>query len=86
MGASLSGPASLRAGCPFSIFMARIASIDFDNDERPRRATIRTRLGTVKVEWREVCGDLCWFTSGNLDAKKLVIPAIERIERMVAGL
>ena len=66
--------------------MTRISSIVFDKDERPLRATVRTRLGTVKVEWRDVCGDLCWFTSGNLDARKLAVPAIERIERMVAGL
>ena len=66
--------------------MARISSIVFDRHEQPLRATIRTRLGTVKVEWRDVCGDLCWFTSGNLDARKLVSPAIQRIERMVAGL
>ena len=66
--------------------MARISSIVFDKDERPRRATIITRLGTVNVEWRDVCGDLCWFTSGRLDAKKLVAPAIQRIERMVERL
>ncbi|MBL9182978.1 MAG: hypothetical protein JNN17_12630, partial [Verrucomicrobiaceae bacterium] len=45
-----------------------------------------TKLGTVKVEWRDVSGDLCWFTSGNLNAKKLVAPAIQRIERMVQEL
>ena len=66
--------------------MTRISSLVFDKDERPCRATIRTRLGTVKVEWRDVGGGLCWFTSGNLDAKRLVLPAIQRIERMVAGL
>ena len=66
--------------------MARISSIVFDRQERPLRATIRTKLGTVKVEWRDVCGDLSWFTSGNFDAKKLVFPAIQRIERMVERL
>ena len=66
--------------------MARISSIVFDRDERLVRATIRTRLGTVKVEWRDVCGDRCWFTTGNLDAKKLAAPAINRIERMVERL
>ena len=66
--------------------MARISSIVFDRKERPLRATIRTRLGTVKVEWRDVCGDLCWMTSGVLDAKKLAVPSIELIERMVRGL
>ena len=48
--------------------------------------TIITRLGTVKVEWRNVCGDRCWLTGGVLDAKKLAAPVIDRIERMVAGL
>lgn len=66
--------------------MARISSVVFDKHERPLRATIRTRLGTVKVEWRDVCGDLCWMTSGVLDAKKLAVPAIERIERMAHEL
>ena len=62
--------------------MARISSIVFDRNEKPKRATIITKLGTVKVEWRDVCGDLCWFTSGNLNAMKLVGPVIQRIERL----
>jgi hypothetical protein len=66
--------------------MTRISSIVFDRHERPLRATIRTRLGTVRVEWREVCGDRCWMTTGVLDAKKLAVPAIERIERMADRL
>ena len=66
--------------------MARISSIVFDRNEKPKRATLITKLGTVKVEWRDVSGDLCWFTSGNLNAKKLVVPAIQRIERMVQEL
>lgn len=65
---------------------ARIVSIVFDKHEQPLRATIKTRLGSVKVEWRDVCGDRCWMTSGILDAKKLAVPAIERIERMVSRL
>ena len=86
MSASLSGPASFKGAPPVPHPMARISSIVFDRHELPRRATILTRRGTVKVEWREVCGDRCWFTSGNLDAKKLVSPAINRIERMVERL
>ena len=66
--------------------MARISSIVFDRNEKPKRATLITKLGTVKIEWRDVSGDLCWFTSGNLNAKKLVVPAIQRIERMVQEL
>lgn len=66
--------------------MARISSIVFDRNEKPKRSTLITKLGTVKVEWRDVSGDLCWFTSGNLNAKKLAAPAIQRIERMVQEL
>ena len=66
--------------------MARISSIVFDRNEKPKRATILTNLGAVKVEWRDVHGDLCWFTSGNLNAKKLVAPAIQRIDLMVQEL
>ena len=66
--------------------MARISSIVFDRNEKPKRATLITKLGNVKVEWRDVCGDLCWFTSGNLNAKKLVAPVIQRIERMAQQL
>ena len=66
--------------------MSRISSIVFDRNERPLRATIRTRLGPVNVVWKDVCGDRAWLTSGVLDAKKLALPAIERIERMVEHL
>lgn len=66
--------------------MACISSIVFDRNEKPKRATLITKLGTVKVEGRDVSGDLCWFTSGNLNATKLVAPAIQRIERMVQEL
>ena len=63
--------------------MARITSIVFDRNEQPLRATIRTRLGTVKVRWMDIAGDRCWQTSRILDAKKLAAPAVARIERMV---
>ena len=66
--------------------MSRIKSVVFDKHERPSRATILTQLGTVKVEWREVCGDSGWFTSGTLDARKLAVPSIQRIERLVNDL
>ena len=64
----------------------RISTITFDKEEQPLRATIRTPLGTVKVEWRDVCGERAWFTSGVLDAKKLAASAIERIERAFVTL
>lgn len=62
--------------------MARISSIAFDKREQPRRDTILTKLGTVMVEWREVSGDRCWFNTGNLPARKLAVPVIQRIERL----
>jgi len=64
----------------------RIRSIVFDKNELPRRATITTRLGTVKVRWMDVHGDRGWFTSGAPDAKRLAVPSIERIERLVRDL
>jgi len=66
--------------------MAKIVSIIFNRDEQPVRAIIHTEAGTVEVEWREVCGDRCWFTSGTLEAKKLAVTAIERIERIAQHL
>ena len=62
--------------------MSRISSIVFDKHEQPRSATIITSLGTVKVHWMKVCGERGWFTSGILDAKKLAVPALQRIERL----
>lgn len=66
------------------IMSPRICSIVFDKNELPRRATVITKLGTIKVEWMNVSGNRSWFSSGNLDARKLAVPAIQRIERMVS--
>ena len=66
--------------------MSRISTLTFDRHERPKRATIRTDHGTLKVAWREVSGDRCWFSSGPLEARKLAVPAIERIERLTSAL
>lgn len=63
-----------------------ITQVNFDRQERPFRAVIRTPLGVVEVQWRDVCGDLCWFTNGSGDAKKLAVPAIQRLNRMLACL
>ena len=60
---------------------AHIHSITFDKRERPKNAVIVTPRGIVDVEWKCVAGDWCWFTGGTGDAKKLAVPAIERIER-----
>lgn len=62
--------------------MARILSVAFDKNEQLKRAIITTQLGKIKVEWEN--GQ--WFTKGNLEAKKLAVPVIERIERMVSRL
>lgn len=66
--------------------MARISTLTFDRHERLKRATIRTDHGTIKVEWRDVSGERAWFTSGNLEARKLAVTAIHRIERMTSAL
>lgn len=58
----------------------RLSSLIFDRHERPIRATIRTLHGTVRVVWRDVCGDRCWFTTGSTEAKKAALPAITRAE------
>lgn len=58
--------------------MKRISSIVFDKHEHPKRATIITPLGTIKVEWRN--GH--WISSGDLAAKLLAVPVIQRIERL----
>lgn len=63
----------------------RLSSLIFDRRERPSRATIRTHHGTVRVVWRDVCGDRCWFTTGSTEAKKTALPAITRAEA-IAGL
>ena len=60
---------------------AHIHSITFDKRERPKFAVIVTPRGIVDVEWKYVAGDWCWFTGGTGEAKKLAVPAIERIER-----
>jgi hypothetical protein len=62
--------------------MKRISSIVFDRHERLKRATIITPLGTIKVEWRDVAGDRYWTSSGELPARLLAVPVIQRIERL----
>ena len=62
--------------------MKRISSIVFDKHERLKRATIITPLGTIKVEWQDVAGDRYWTSSGELAARLLAVPVIQRIERL----
>jgi len=64
----------------------RIQDIRFDCRERPARATVATRKGIVRVEWLEVAGDRCWFSSGTGDAKREAVPAIKRIEQMCRSI
>ena len=66
--------------------MPRIKSITFDSKEQPLRATIVISSGTLKVAWKDVCGDRCWFTAGTLQAKKLAVCTIQRNEQMAARL
>ena len=60
----------------------RIRSIHLNRWERPLRATIWTKHGIVRVEWKDVAGDRRWFSSSSGDAKREAIRAIQRIERM----
>ena len=60
----------------------RIRSIHLNRWERPQRATVWTRFGIVKVAWKDVGDDRCWFASGTEKAKRESVPAIEHIERM----
>jgi hypothetical protein len=64
----------------------RIRSLHFDRHERPARAVIVTLHGLVHMEWLEVAGDRCWFSSGTGDAKREAVPAIEHIEAMCQAL
>jgi hypothetical protein len=67
-------------GCP------RVRSLHFDRHERPARTVVVTHHGLVRVEWLEVAGDRCWFSSGTGDAKQEAVRAIERIERMCESM
>jgi|GEM_PF-546451 len=60
----------------------RIRSIHLNRYERPLRATVWTKFVMVKVVWRDVGGESCWFSSGTGDAKREAVPAIEHIEAM----
>ena len=66
--------------------MSRVSSIVFDKHEQPKRATVITSAGPVKVHWVEDYGDRNWFTSGSTEARKLAVTTIERIERMAERL
>jgi hypothetical protein len=59
-----------------------IRSIHFDRAQRPKRATISTNHGPVRVVWKDVAGDRCWFSSGTGDAKREAVPAIRHLEQM----
>lgn len=63
-----------------------LASVSFNHARLPARAVIRTGRRRVKVEWRDVCGDWCWFmVSGYPDEGKAAILALIReVERIAA--
>ena len=60
----------------------RIRSVHLNRWERPSRATVWTKYGMVKVVWKDLAGNRCWFSSGTGDAKREAVPAIEHIEQM----
>ena len=60
----------------------RIRVVHFTRNELPRRAKIWTRFGWVRVEWRDVAGDWCWFATGNKKARQEALPAIEHVEQL----
>ena len=60
----------------------RIRSIHLNRWERPRRATVWTKYGIVKVARKDAAGKRCGFSSGSGDAKREAVPAIEHIEQM----
>ena len=60
----------------------RIRSVHLNRWERPRRATVWTKCGVVKVVWKDVAGNRCWFSSGTDNAKREAVPSIEHIEQM----
>lgn len=65
-----------------------LASVSFNAAHQPARASIRAGRQRVKVEWRDVCGDWCWFIVSGYDlaAKGTVLSLIGQIERMSAEI
>ena len=49
-------------------------------------ATVWTKYGMVKVVWKDVAGERCWFCSGTGDAKREAVPAIEHVEQMCMSM
>ena len=68
--------------CPWGKDYPRIRSIHLNKWERPLRASVWTKFGLVKVVWKDVAGERCWFSSGTGDAKREAVPAIEHICQM----
>ena len=64
----------------------RIRSILLNRWERPQSATVWTRFGIVKVVWKDVGEERCWFASGTEKAKQEAVPAIEHIEQMCQSM
>lgn len=60
----------------------RIRAVHFTRYEQPLRAKILTRYGWVRVKWRDVAGDWCWFATGNAKARHEALPAIEHVEQL----
>lgn len=64
----------------------RITLIAFDSKQRLKQAIIHTSAGTLTVTWVKRDSDPAWFSSGPVEARRLAIEAIQRIERIAAML
>lgn len=64
----------------------RITLIAFDSKERIKQAIILTSAGTVTVTWVNRDHDPKWFSSGPVEARRLAMEAIQKIERLAAQL
>ena len=60
----------------------RIRSVHQNRWERSRQTTVWTKYGMVRVEWKVVGEDRCWFATGTEEAKQEAVPAIQHIEQL----
>ena len=64
----------------------RIRSVHLNRWERPQRATVWTTYVIVKVVWKDVAENRCWFATGTEKAKQEAVAAIEHIEQMCQSM
>lgn len=65
-----------------------LAAVSFNGSHLPVRAVIRAGRQRVKVEWRDVCGDWCWFIVSGYpgDAQAAIQSLLRDVERISAEL